>query len=126
MTDVARRLDLGRSGENVADKEQLIIDKLTKMIDEMEKQQQQQQQQKAKGSGGSGGGDPNGQPMQDSEIADAQGNGDVDKKSITQTDGWGNLPPAQRKEALQQIGRDLPTHYRDAIEAYFRKMATQQ
>jgi hypothetical protein len=34
------------------------------------------------------------------------------------------LPPAKREEALQQISRDLPTHYREAIEAYFRKLAT--
>ena len=26
--------------------------------------------------------------------------------------------------ALQQISQDLPTHYREAIEAYFRKIAT--
>ena len=28
------------------------------------------------------------------------------------------------EEALQQIGKDFPAHYRDVIEQYFRKLAT--
>ena len=63
--------------------------------------------------------------MQDSQAAgDIGGRGDVDNKKLDDRDKWGNLPPAERKEALQQISRDLPTHYREAIEAYFRKLAT--
>lgn len=125
MTDVSRRLDLGRSDDDVKGQEQKIIDKLTKLIEKLEEQQQQQQQQQS--AGGQGGGNQNGQsvPMDDSRIAGASGNGDVDRKKIEQRDGWGNLPPAERQQALQQIGRDLPTHYREAIEAYFRKLATE-
>jgi hypothetical protein len=63
--------------------------------------------------------------MQDSQAAGGSGNGDVDRKKIDDRDGWGNLPPAERQQALQQISRDLPTHYREAIEAYFRKLATE-
>ena len=124
MTDVSRRLDLGRTGDEVQRREQEIIDKLSKLIDDIEKQQQQQQQQQASGGGGGQGGGQ-GQPMQESQAGGASGKGDVDRKSIAQTDAWGNLPPAQRKQTLQQISRDLPTHYRDAIEAYFRKLATE-
>ena len=123
MTDVTRRLDLGRSDGKVEDQEQKIIDKLTKLIDKLEQQQQQQQQQQQS----SGGGNPNGgqsSPMQDSQIAGAAGDGNVGKKDHDMEDRWGNLPAAERKEALQKISRDLPTHYRDAIEAYFRKRAT--
>lgn len=126
MTDVTRRLDLGRTNEDVTDQEQKIIDKLSKMIDKLQKQQQQQQQQQQQ-SGGSqqDSNDPSqGSPMDDSRIAGANGNGDVDRKNIKQRDGWGNLPPAERQQALQEISRDLPTHYREAIEAYFRKLAT--
>ncbi len=125
MTDVTRRLDLGRSDEKVEGQEQKIIDKLTKLIDKLEEQQQQQQQQQ-QGSGSSGGDPKSGQesPMQDSQIAGGSGDGNVKKKNLGDDDGWGNLPPAERKEALQKISRDLPTHYRDAIEAYFRKRAT--
>jgi hypothetical protein len=63
--------------------------------------------------------------MQDSQAAGGGGNGDVDNKNIQEWDGWGNLPPAERQQAIQQISRDLPTHYREAIEAYFRKLATE-
>jgi hypothetical protein len=125
MTDVTRRLDLGRSGEKVAGQEQKIIDKLSKLIEKLEEQQQQQQQQQ-QGGGSGGGGADGGQssPMQESQIAGGAGDGNVKKKNLGDDDGWGNLPPAERKEALQRISRDLPTHYRDAIEAYFRKRAT--
>ncbi len=125
MTDVTRRLDLGRSNEEVQDQEQKIIDKLTKLIEKIEEQQQQQQQQQQAGGGGQGS-PKNGKssPMQDSQIGGASGNGDVDRKNLDDRDGWGNLPPAERQQALQQISRDLPTHYREAIEAYFRKLAT--
>ena len=125
MGDVTRRLDLGRAGKQVRNQEQKIIDKLDKLIEELEEQQQQQQQQQ-QASSGQGGGSQGGQgsPMQDSQIAGGGGNGDVDRKKIKDKDGWGNLPPAERQEAIQQISRDLPTHYREAIEAYFRKLAT--
>jgi len=125
MTDVSRRLELGRADEEVKDREQQIIDKLTKLIDKIEEQQQQQQQQQQQSQSGEGspsGGQ--GAPMDDSRIAGASGSGDVDRRDIEKEPGWGNLPPAERKEALQQISRDLPTHYREAIEAYFRKLAT--
>ena len=126
MTDVSRRLDLGRSDDQTKDQEQKIIDKLTKLIEKIEEQQKQQQQQQ----GQSGGSPSNGQggqgsPMQDSQAAGGGGNGDVDRKKIDDRDGWGNLPPAERQQTLQQISRDLPTHYREAIEAYFRKLATE-
>ncbi|QDT12987.1 hypothetical protein [Stieleria marina] len=125
MTDVTRRLDLGRASDDVQDQEQKIIDKLTKLIEKIEEQQQQQQQQQQAGGGGQGS-PKNGKssPMQDSQIGGASGNGDVDRKNLEDRDGWGNLPPAERQQALQQISRDLPTHYREAIEAYFRKLAT--
>jgi tetratricopeptide (TPR) repeat protein len=129
MSDVTRRLDLGRADEATQEREQEVIDKLTKLIDKIEEeqqkqQQQQQQQQNASGNGGKSDGQSS--PMDDSRIAGANGQGDVDRKKIDDQNGWGNLPPAERQESLQQISRDLPTHYREAIEAYFRKLATQK
>ena len=123
MTDVTRRLDLGRADDNVQDREQKIIDKLSKLIEHIEQQQQQQQQQSAQSQGNSQG--DQAAPMNESQAAGGSGTGDVDRKRIEERDGWGKLPPAERKEALQQISRDLPTHYREAIEAYFRKLATE-
>ncbi len=124
MTDVTRRLNLGRANEDVEQREQKIIDKLTKLIEKAEKQQQQQQQQQS-GGGGQDSQGGQGSPMQDSRIAgDIGGAGDVDPRNLDDREAWGNLPPAERQQALQQISRDLPTHYREAIEAYFRKIAT--
>ena len=52
-----------------------------------------------------------------------KGPGNVDPKDIGSKSGWGNLPPKQRQEALQQISKDLPAHYREVIEEYFRRLA---
>jgi hypothetical protein len=127
MNDVERRLALGRTGKTVRDKEQAIVDKLDKMIDKMEQQQQEQQKkQQQKNGGNSNGQKPQqgSQPMNDSQAAGSKGPGDVDPKNIGDGSGWGNLPPAQRLEAVQNITKDLPSHYREVIEAYFKKLAT--
>jgi hypothetical protein len=131
MTSVSRRLELGHADDEVQGEEQKIIDALTELIEKLEQEQQQQQ---ASASGGGQGGKPGqgqgsqgGQgatPANDSSIAGGSGNGDVDRKDLKDRPGWGNLPPKERREAIQNISRDLPTHYREAIEAYFRKMAT--
>jgi hypothetical protein len=123
MEDIRRRLDLGRAGEKVRKEEDGVIASLDKLIEEMEKQQQQQQQQQQKNSGGAA---PPSQAMPDSRIAGAKGPGEVDKKKLGNTAGWGDLPAKQREEALQQIGKDFPSHYRDVIEQYFKKLATEK
>jgi hypothetical protein len=129
MKDVERRLELGRTGTVVREQEKQIVEKLDKMIEKIEEQiqqqQQQQQQQAQQGQdckGGKGGGQ--GKPMEDSRIAGGSGPGDVDPKTLKDRNGWGDLPPAQRQEALQNITKDLPSHYREVIEAYFKRLAT--
>lgn len=117
MEDVRRRLALARAGKVVRDEEDTIIAKLEKMIEELEKQQQQQQQ-----SGQAGGQQPN-NPMNDSQAAQLKGPGEVDPKSLGKKDGWGNLPPKERQEVMQQIGRELPAHFRETIEEYFKRLA---
>lgn len=119
MDDIARRLDFGRAGTKVRKQEDDVIAKLDKMIEELEKQQQQQQQQ----SSGSGNGASPSSPKQDSSPGGMQGPGNVDPRNIGQRADWGDLPPKERQEVLQQIGKDLPAHYREAIEDYFRKLA---
>lgn len=119
MDDIRRRLDLGRAGKKVRDEEDAVIAKLEKMIEEMEQQQQQQQQQQ---SGNQGAQRP-ANPAQDSTTPEQKGAGNVDSKNIGKKDGWGNLPPKERQEVLQQIGRDLPAHFRETIEEYFKRLA---
>lgn len=117
MADVGRRLTLARAGKRVRDEEEEIVKKLEKMIEEMEKQQQQQQQQASSGSPRPS------SPLQDSRTPSMRGKGEVDQKNIGKKDGWGNLPPKDRQEVLQQIGRELPAHFRETIEEYFKRLA---
>ncbi len=125
MSDVQRRLELERSGKVVRAQEDTIIEKLDKKIDEIEQQLQEMQQQQAQAQGQAGDSNPNGKPMQDSQIAGGSGPGNVTPKDIGQKSGWGDLPPAQRQEALQNMTQDLPSHYREIIEAYFKRLATE-
>lgn len=120
MEDIQRRLQLGRAGRKVRSVEDGVVESLDKIIKKIEQQQQQQQQQQASAGGGST--QPS-SPAPDSQIMGGRGRGEVTKKSIGDQSGWGNLPPRQRDEAMQQIGRDFPAHYRDAIEQYFRRLA---
>lgn len=121
MRDVQRRLDLGTAGRKVRTVEDGIVESLDKLIKKLEEQQQQ-------GGGGGGAGGNNirsSSPAPDSRIIGGKGQGEVTKRDIGAASGWGNLPPKEREEALQAIGRDFPSHYRDKIEHYFRKLASE-
>jgi len=118
MEDIRRRLNLGRAGTRVRQEEDDVIAKLDKMIEELEKQRQQQQ-----ASGNGGGNLQPSSPAEQSGNYGGSGPGDVDQKRPRNQSNWGNLPPKERQEALQQISKDLPAHYREVIEEYFRKLA---
>lgn len=120
MDDIRRRLDLGRAGPKVRNVEDGVIESLDKIIKKIEDQQQQQQQSSSGGNSLR----PS-SPAQDSVPAGGKGPGDVTKRDIGSEKDWGDLPPKEREEALQQIGRDFPSHYRDVIEQYFKKMASE-
>ncbi len=119
MDSIKVRLNHGRAGKRVRDEEQEVIDKLSKMIEEKEQQLQQMQAQ----SSGQGGGNQSDKPMQDSQLPGGGGAGDVDAKKMSKNSDWGNLPPKERKQALQELGKEFPSHYRDVIEEYFRNLA---
>jgi hypothetical protein len=122
MDDIRRRLDLGRAGPKVREVEDGVIASLDKLIEEVEKQQQAA----AAAASQSGGGQPMPtKPLQDSMPMGGKGEGNVANKPIGEKSGWGNLPPRERQEALQQISKEFPAHYRDMIEQYFRKLATE-
>jgi len=120
MDDIRRRLDLGRSGPKVRKVEDGVIESLDKLIKKIEDQQQQQQQ-----SAGAGNTLRPTSPAQDSVPMGGKGPGDVTKRDIGSESDWGDLPPKEREEALQQIGRDFPSHYRDVIEQYFKRLASE-
>ena len=124
MRDITRRLDLGRAGSGTRGVQDGVIASLDKLIKELEDQQQQQQQQQGGGAGGAPGSGGTGRPMDDSRAAGGKGPGEVQKRDIGSADGWGDLPPQEREESLQQIGREFPPHYREAIEQYFKRLAS--
>ncbi len=125
MNDVERRLEHGRVGSKVRTQEKEIVDKLEKLIDEIEQEIQRQQKARAAAAAAKQA-DKNAQskPLDESKIVGGNGPGDVDPKKLEKSGGWGDLPPAQRQESLQNITRDLPSHYREVIEAYFKKLGT--
>ena len=119
MEDIERRLRFSRAGTRVRKQEDDVIAKLDKMIEEKEAQRKQQQQAAAAGQGGP----RSTAPASDSVPLGGSGPGDVDQKKIGTKSGWGNLPPKKRQEALQQISKDLPAHFRDVIEEYLERLA---
>ena len=120
MSDIRRRLAKGRAGSRVQEVENGVIESLDKLIDQIEKQQQQQMAQQ-----GQMGGAPSGVPMSDSRLAELKGPGKVDRRDIGSGVDWGDLPPKEREQALQDIGREFPSHYQDVIQQYFRQLAEQ-
>lgn len=121
MRDITRRLDQGRAGPRTLAVQDGVIESLDRLIAKIE--EQQQQCQSGGGGGGGAGRGGQGKPMDDSRIAEGKGPGEVTRRDLGSTDGWGNLPPHKRDEALQQIGREFPAHYREAIEQYFKRLA---
>lgn len=125
MRDAERRLDLGHAGKKVRKVEDGIIDSLDKLIAKLE-----EQEKNASGSGGGSSGAPSGirstTPASDSAAAKGKGEGHVDPKNIGHQPNWGDLPPKERQEVLQAIGKEFPSHFRDVIEQYFKKAAEGQ
>jgi len=145
MNDVTRRLDLGHAGKQVRTVEDGIVASLDKLLKEMQdranqmsqmqmrQQQQRQRQQQEQDRDGRQrriAGDPDDirslNPADVSRAARAHGAGEVQSKNIGEKSGWGDLPPKEREEAMQQIGKEFPSHYRDIIEQYFRKLASEE
>ncbi len=117
MTDVERRLDLGRAGKKVQKIEREIVESLDELIKKLEQQ--------AGGGGGSSSGKGN-QPnsgAKDSSVKGSTAPGEIDDKKLGRKDGWGKLPPKDQAKAKQILGTLFPPHYRRAIEAYNRKAA---
>ncbi|MDO4628492.1 MAG: hypothetical protein Q4C70_04870 [Planctomycetia bacterium] len=119
MKSVERRLDDGAAGEKVQKSEEEIVKMLDEMIDEMEEQAQKQKMQMSRHL-------KPGKPMKDAKIAGGNGPGNVTRRDLKYGENWGNLPEKEREAVLQQLGRDFPPHYRDAIEQYFKRMAEQE
>ena len=122
MKDNHRHIELRRSGTLVLQQEAEVIEKLDKLIEDLEEQQQQQQS----AGNGKGSADPSGTPMQDSQAAQGQGDGKVVIKDLADGGQWGDLDPAERSAAMAEMVKDMPPHFRSAIEKYFRRLAARE
>ena len=124
MNDVRRRLDLGRTGKRVREEEDEVIAKLDKMIKKLEEEQQQQQQQQQQPGQPQGNQNTPQQPANESNALPGSGPGNVDPRNLGDNIDWGSLPPKERQATLQRISEGLPAHFREVIEAYFKKIAS--
>jgi len=121
MADVRRRLALGRSGTKVQGVENGVIESLDKLIKDLEDQAQKQQSQAS-----ASGGQPSSKPMQDSRLAELKAPGKVERRDVGHGADWGDMSDKDREQALQEVGREFPSHYREVIEEYFRRLAAEE
>lgn len=119
MSDVERRLALGRAGQQVQRVEDQIISTLDEIIEKLE------QQQGGGGGGGGGGGRPN-SPASDSYVGGIDGEGVVDERPIGNEDNWGDLPERAENEAKNLLDTQFPAHYRRAVEEYLRRIGERE
>jgi hypothetical protein len=98
-------------------------DEVIRMLDTLIKEEEKKQSQSSEVAFG-GGQSP--APMQESLPAGGKGRGEVQKRDLGKSANWGDLPPKEREEAMQQISRDFPAHYREVIEEYFRELAKER
>lgn len=119
MSDVERRLRLGRGGQRVQKVEEEIVATLDEIIKKLEGQG-------GGGGGGGGGGNQNESmnPANDSVVKGSTAPGEVDEKDIGNKSGWGDLPAKEQADAKNLINKMYPAHYIRAIEEYNRRLAT--
>ncbi len=125
MSDVERRLDLGRSGERVQDQQQQVITAIDRLLEEAENQKNNQDQQQ----GGSGGGQnqpSGGRPAEESRISGSRADGEADRKDLKETGRWGMLDRREEAKARELIRQQFPANYLDIISEYNRRIAEQE
>lgn len=123
MADSERRLELGRAGEKVQEVQERIISTLDEIIKKIE-------QQSGGGGGGGGGGSQGGNNNNSSDAADdsrvkgAEAPGETDKKHFDSKGSWGNLPDKDLAKAKNDLNKNFPSNYEQAIEKYTKKLAS--
>jgi len=129
MDNIERRLKLARGGPKTQKIQKDVVARLDELIKKLENQCNGSCQCNggACPSGGqkdgSGGASPT-SPMNDSNIAQNGGPGQVDNKRLKGlAEQWGKLPEKERAKALADLTRDAPPRYREVIENYFKKFA---
>lgn len=122
MRDVERRLALGHAGERVQQVEDRIVATLDELIEKME------EQQNGGGGGGGGGGNSQGSPSRGGQSGAGQAPGrrpldEINRRPKGLEEGWGKLPEKQQAEVKNMLDTQFPSHYRQAVAEYLRKLA---
>src|SRR5208283_1813435 len=116
MADISRRLELLKGGPKTRKKQSDVIAALDKLIKEKEDQANSKGQGQGEGKQGSQG-NQGSKPMQDSQIANNSGPGNVNSKKLKETaEVWGKLTERERAQTMMELTRDLPPRYREIIE----------
>jgi hypothetical protein len=126
MDNIERRLELARGGPKTQKIQKDAVARLDEIIKELENQCKGDCNGGCCPGGSKPGGGQGSTPMPDSVVAKNGGKGNVSEKDLKQmAQGWGKLPEKDRAEAIQQLTRDMPPKYREVIETYFRKIASE-
>lgn len=120
MGNVGRRIELGQASRRTQELADEVVKSLDDLIKKAEEERDRQQQQSSGQASGSS------KPAEQSRPLEGKGEGKVEHKNIGTGRDWGNLPAKARDEALQQVGKDFPAHYREIIEEYFRRLAAEE
>jgi polyhydroxyalkanoate synthesis regulator phasin len=138
MKNVERRLDLARGGPETQEKQKDILARLDEAIKKLENQKKNPGDGPPSNGGECpGGGDkpgpsgpasgmkPTNPASQSTAAQGAGGTGAVDPAKMSKlVQEWGRLPPREQQQALQQLTTGLSPRHREAIENYFRNLAS--
>jgi hypothetical protein len=137
MQNVHDKLRDDRHDETVQVDQRDIDDKLSEMINELEKMKQAQvsksnepdeeKRRRMQLIGGSA--QASSRPRPDSKLSSGPGAGEgrVNPLEVTRTqDRWASLPAKEREELLQIYRPDVPVRWRKRLEAYFVSIAAEE
>lgn len=122
MSDVRRRLILGRAGEKV----QRVEDQIVVTLDEIIKKKEDEQNSSSSSSSGQSSGKMKPGSTQGADrsyLGGLKGKGLTDKKDIGHKDNWGDLPEKKQAAAKGMLENQFPGHYRLAVEQYLKRIA---
>jgi len=141
MRGVEEKLRNDRYDRAVQVDQQGIEEKLSKIIEQIEKMQSQSSQSKGQGQekkdgqpqpGSQPGNQPGGpkqggSPLQDSALGGSTPRGDLNAAQVEgkQAD-WAKLPAALREQLLQASSAEMPTRWKKRLEAYWTSIAREE
>lgn len=115
MSDIERRLDLGRAGPKVRQLEDDVVAALDRLIQALEPPVPPHPPCNPVPV----------KPADQSMLPRLRAAGNVQSKPPAPEGGWGNISPGQREQALQQMSKAFPSNFREIMERYFRKIASE-